>query len=302
MNKRGVLPMDSYRLAQYAVQVPCYICQEGNNFDAELCRHCHAPMALAHQASTQKVRPHMIAVVGSAGAGKTVYLGMLSDMLSRQNDRLQLLARGAFSISLQQSTITALSQGEFPEKTPCEPERWNWIHCELRSSFFKDGIELILPDLAGETLIEEIDHPQAYPVIREFLAKCSAVMVLIDAADVDGGEHCQDYFAMKIISYLCELDSDRKKGWPSRPISIVLTKADRCEVCFENPTAYAREYTPGLWQQCRERLSQYQFFASGVVGAFAYRKELGGRRAVPLRTEPRGIIQPFEWLVEKITK
>lgn len=43
-----VLPLDSYRLAQYAVQVPCFICEQGNAFDTELCRHCQAPMVLAH--------------------------------------------------------------------------------------------------------------------------------------------------------------------------------------------------------------------------------------------------------------
>ena len=46
MSGKGVLPMDSYRLAQYSVQVPCFICEGGNSFDAEVCRHCQAPMAL----------------------------------------------------------------------------------------------------------------------------------------------------------------------------------------------------------------------------------------------------------------
>ena len=50
----AVLPMESYRLAQYAVQVPCYICEQGNAFDAELCRHCQAPMDLARQVHLQK--------------------------------------------------------------------------------------------------------------------------------------------------------------------------------------------------------------------------------------------------------
>ncbi|MEX1222907.1 MAG: hypothetical protein WEA31_00015, partial [Pirellulales bacterium] len=67
--------LDSVRLAQYAQQVPCYICEGANTFDAELCRHCYAPMALAHQARSQKVRPQLMAVIGSSGVGKTVYLG-----------------------------------------------------------------------------------------------------------------------------------------------------------------------------------------------------------------------------------
>ena len=50
MRANGVVMLDSYRLSQYAESAPCYICDSGNNFDAELCRHCQAPMALAHQA------------------------------------------------------------------------------------------------------------------------------------------------------------------------------------------------------------------------------------------------------------
>src|SRR4051812_31084166 len=104
MIRDTAVELDSYRLAQYAVQVPCYICGNGNTFDAELCRHCLAPMALAHQANCQKLRPRMIATIGPSGVGKTVYLGMLIDMLSRQPSGMQLLARGAFSITLQQLT------------------------------------------------------------------------------------------------------------------------------------------------------------------------------------------------------
>ena len=73
----------------------------------------------------------MIAAIGPSGAGKTVYLGMLTDMLSRQDDDLQLLARGAFSIKLQQHTMAALARCEFPHKTPNEPDRWNWVHCQV---------------------------------------------------------------------------------------------------------------------------------------------------------------------------
>src|SRR5215475_12159011 len=104
----AVLPVESYRLAQYAVQVPCHICEQGNTFDAELCRHCQAPMALAHQANSQKVAPQMLATIGSSGVGKTVYLGMLLDMLSRAPDPFQIVARGAFSITLQQNAMQAL--------------------------------------------------------------------------------------------------------------------------------------------------------------------------------------------------
>src|SRR5262249_37565232 len=212
MRANGMLELDSYRLAAYTVPSPCYICGGGNNYDAELCRHCHAPMALAHQAMTQKIHPRMIAAIGPSGAGKTVYLGMLSDMLSRQDEQLQLLARGAFSIRLQQSAMASLARCEFPRKTPHEPDRWNCVHCQVLRKKQKPA-ELIMPDLAGEALLEEVDHPGTYPVIRSFLGKCAGVLVLVDAPRAQSGESDEDFHTMKLVSYLSELAPDRQTGW-----------------------------------------------------------------------------------------
>src|SRR5438067_1255591 len=122
-----VVELDSYRLANYSTQLPCLICEQGNTLDAQYCHHCNAPMILAHQAQTQKAPPVMFAALGKSGVGKTVYLGMLLDMLSRQPKQLQLSARGGFSINLQQHTLAALARCEFPSKTPNEPDRWNWV-------------------------------------------------------------------------------------------------------------------------------------------------------------------------------
>jgi hypothetical protein len=308
---RGVsLPLDSYRLAQYAVGMPCYICGDDNTHDAELCRHCYAPMALAHQARSQNVLPRMIATIGNSGAGKTVYLGMLLDMLSRQPERVQVLARGAFSITLQQVTVAALSRCQFPQKTPSEADRWNWVHCQVRAAKQKRAAELIMPDVAGEAIVEEIDHPFSHRAIRTLLVKCAGAMLLVDAHRLQEGSLEQDFFTMKLLCYLSELaEADprgkRAKGgvppWAERPVAVIFTKADECERCFENPAEYARQHVPGLWQFCRERFHNVQYFASGVAGACAVRNiPYEGRRRVPLRIEPRGIVEPFEWLVSRL--
>ena len=112
-------PLDSYRLADYAVPVPCYVCHEGNSFDAERCRHCAAPMALAHQAQTQKIRPQMMAVLGTSGVGKTVYLGMLLDMLSRRPERMQMfVARCIFNHAPTSGRSDRWPAGSFPPRRP----------------------------------------------------------------------------------------------------------------------------------------------------------------------------------------
>jgi hypothetical protein len=299
MRANGTLEMDSFRLAAYTVPCPCYICGGGNNFDAELCRHCHAPMALAHQATSQKIHPRMIAAIGPSGAGKTVYLGMLTDLLSRQDESMHLLARGAFSIKLQQHTMSSLSRCEFPSKTPNEPDRWHWVHCQVLRKKYKPA-ELIMPDLAGEALLEEVDHPGTFPVIRSFLAKCSGVMVLVDAPRAESGDNDEDFHTMKLITYLCELAGDAETGWSQRPVALVFTKADQCEQCYEDPAQFAQRHTPGLAQHCRERLKKHAYFAVGVAGAIGVRNERTGRVHVPLRIEPRGVVEPFQWLLKQL--
>ncbi len=298
MTREGTLPLDSYRLARYAVPVPCYICGEGNPFDNEMCHLCNAPMGLAHQAESQKCPPRLMGVIGSSGVGKTVYLGMLLDMLARQPSRLQMLARGAFSLTLPQTTAAALSQGEFPAKTPSEPDRWNWVHCQVRSPQQRQPLELIMPDMAGESLFEEVDHPHSYKVIRMLLSKCSGVILLIDSLRLHTGTLNQDYFCMKLLTYVTELEHhDVKRSCAQLPLGIVFSKADECEECFHDPSGYAKAHAPGLWQQCQDRFKTHRFFAAGVAGSCASRVDRHQRIRVPLRVEPRGIIEPFEWLI-----
>jgi len=307
MIKGAIVPLESYRLVEYALPIPCYICEGENTFDAEYCRYCAAPMALAHQAKGQKIRPQMVAVLGASAVGKTVFLGMLMDMLSRQPERMQLLVRGAFSITLQQTTVSALSRCEFPGKTPNEPDRWNWVHCQVRYPRRRRPLDLIVPDMAGDAVLQEVDHPYTFRVIRNFLKKCSSAMILIDGPKLQAGCRDQDYFTMKLISYLGELDSEGKPGakpgkstWFKKPVAMIFTKADQCPPCAMEPAAFAQAHATGLWQQCQKRFHRYQFFASSVTGACAYRETRDGRSQVPLRIEPHGILEPFQWIAENL--
>ena len=297
-----IVPLESARLVEYALPIHCYICDGQNNFDAEYCRYCAAPMALAHQACSQKLVPSMVACMGTSGAGKTVYLGMLIDMLSRRTDHLHLLARGAFSITLQQTTMAALARCEFPSKTPNEPDRWNWVHCQVRGKRRRGVLELIMPDMAGEAILEEVDHPHSFRVIGSFLKKCCGAMILIDAIQLlEGGEE-QEYFAMKLVTYLSELDERKsRRGWSRRPVALIFTKADQREECLADPERFAQSHSPGLWQLCREHFRVHRFFACGVAGACACRLTRDGARVqVPLRVEPHGVVEPFQWLIERL--
>ena len=119
-------------------------------------------------------------------------------------------------------------------------------------------------------------------------------MVLVDAPRVESGESDEDFHTMKLISYLCELSSDKQTGWQSRPVALVFTKADQCEHCFDDPTAFARRHTPGLWSSnAANGSSGTSSSPSASPGPVGFRNEPHGRVHVPLRVEPRGIVEPF---------
>ena len=158
-----------------------------------------------------------------------------------------------------------------------------------------------MPDMAGEAVLQEVDHPNTFRVIRAFLQKCVGAMVLIDAVKLKENGQSQEFFTMKLISYLGELGEEAKRGWSRKPVALIFTKVDQCEQCAKDPTHFARTHASGLWQQCEERFRQYRFFAAGVAGACAYRHSpADGRVHVPLRIEPHGIVEPFEWLLSKL--
>lgn len=300
MTQLRPIALDSYDLAAYAVEVPCFVCDGGNNFDSDRCRHCQAPLALTYQAeNNSKHPPSTVAILGPAASGKTVYLGMLSDVLSRQAGPFQFLARGAFSLEVQQHSIAGLSQRRFPPATHRDPENWNWMHCQVNDRSRRRPLELILPDMSGAAIEEEVDH-HASPIIREFLKRCAAAIILVDAERLAHDDQSPDFFAMKVISHLHELGASRKASWTRRPVAIVFTKADGAPGCFEDPAAYAEVHAPGLWRQCNERLKKHAFFATSVIGAHAAVNVNGNRVPVAMRVEPRGVVDPLQWLVKQL--
>lgn len=299
MTKYQAIALDSYDLAHYAVEVPCLVCDGGNNYDAERCRHCCAPLALTYQADgKQKTAPKMLAMIGPAGCGKTVYLGMLTDILSRQQASLRVLARGAFSVALQQQSLSLLARRRFPNSTGREPEHWNWMHYQVAETGRRRKPQFVLPDMSGEAIADEIEHGSSV-VIRAFLKKCVGAILILDAEQLESGDQTPDFFGMKVISYLHELGNCRKTSWAHRPVAVVFTKADRSQSCFDDPQAYAEVHTRGLWRQCQERLKQHAFFATSVVGARAGVAYYGESVPLALRIEPRRITPPLEWLLRK---
>jgi hypothetical protein len=299
------MPLETYLLAEHAAPIACLVCGHENCVSAARCRNCSAPMSLAHNTISSKSRPQLIAVIGASGAGKTTYLGLLMDMLTRHVGLLRSTARGPMSISLQQATTTALATGWFPEKTVTTPEHWHWVHCQFNCRRRRRPLELIVPDVSGEALVVETERANRYPALRSLLAKAAGVMVLADAEQLQSGDHSQDFVALKLLSLIGELRDEHSHKWLSRgaerrPLALVLTKADKCDGLHDNPREFAEGHAAALWNDCRDRFPRHEVFACSIAGATAMRESYGRRQPVPLRIEPRGIIEPFGWLMAEL--
>ena len=288
-------------------KTPCLICAKGNPPDAYLCAECGAPMALVHETVGQNREPSIISVIGESNVGKTVYLGFLLDMLSQRAGDFEAIPKGAFSVDLQQNVVNHMAQRCFPPKTPMETNQWYWAYYQIcRTGRQKRWHDLVMPDMAGESLAAEVESPNTFSAIRSLLAKSNGLILLIDAALAGNGSSQPDFFALKILSYIDSMFKDsksRKKQRVKTPTAIVLCKSDYCPECFDNPPRFVEANLNRLWNLCQNRFDNVSFFSCSVVGSLGFATSPEHPDYVipiPLHTSLRGVLEPFEWIIDRL--
>ena len=282
--------------------IPCLICETQNPLDGMICTTCYAPMALIQEAVTQDREPCLVTVIGDSNVGKTVYLGMLLDMLSKRAEDFIAVPKGAYSVNLQHTVITYLSSRQFPPKTAMEVDQWLWAYYQVSRKNQPNRIyDLVMPDMAGEAVAAEVAAPRTFKVIRSLLEKSSAAILLVDAALAGVGSPQPDFFALKLMSYMDGVLATKRDEKMSTPVAIVLSKADYCPDCFDNPRNFAQTNLNRLWNLCENRFEHFEFFATSVVGSLGYGSdEYDNVIPYPLHVAPRGILEPYEWVLSKL--
>ncbi len=280
----------------------CMICRTGNAEEAFFCTTCMAPMSLTHESVVQGREPCIVSVIGDSNVGKTVYLGYLLDMLSRRAGDYESVPKGPFSINLQQTVMTHLATRMFPDKTPNEVDQWHWAYSQVSHQRDPDRwYDLVMPDMAGEAIATELDVPESYVVIRGLLERSAGVMLLIDAAQAAMGNVQADFFAFKLMSYIDQLAGLRSGDKVSTPIAVVLCKSDCCPQAFDHPITFVQTNLNRLWNLSENRFENVAFFAASVIGSIGYGSDADDNViTVPLHSAPRGILEPFEWLLTAI--
>jgi len=281
--------------------MPCLICQTENKPESVVCSKCYAPMALIHEAVIQEREPCITSIIGDSNVGKTVYLGTLLDMLTKRAGNFEAVPKGAYSVNLQHTVVSYLSARKFPPKTPTEVDQWHWAYYQIAKRKNTRLYDLVMPDMAGEALAAEVAAPKTYTVIHNLLERSAGAMLLVDAAVASAGSPQPDFFALKLMSYLDGIFATKPQQRISTPVAIVLCKADYCPESFDDPRRFAHTNLNRVWNLCETRFQNYEFFAASVVGALGYgQDEEGNVVPYPLHISPRGILEPFEWVLSKL--
>lgn len=283
----------------------CLICNTTNLNDAVLCGECSAPLSIVHDAAAQEREPRIVSIVGESNVGKTVYLGVLLDMLSQRAGEFEAVPKGAYSIDLQQTVISHLSHRSFPPKTPMETNQWYWAYYQvLRREPVPKWVDLVMPDMAGESLAAEVAAPQTFRVIRSLLTKSAGTLLLVDAALAANGSSQPDFFALKMLSYIDSMHGARRDERIKTPTAVVLCKSDYCPDCFDDPRQFVRANLNRLWNMCESRFETVEFFSCSVVGSLGYAtvEEQDQQYVVPipLHTALRGVLEPFTWIIDQL--
>ncbi|MEM1070561.1 MAG: hypothetical protein AAGI63_16785 [Planctomycetota bacterium] len=291
------------------IAVDCACCGARLNERMEHCPSCEAPVSLSHTVATRSGAQNFISVLGASNAGKTVFLGLLLDILSKGPEEFRGMATSAFSVDLQEHVVTALENRSFPEKTPNEADAWKWLHCQISMSEKKGNreVDLISPDFAGEAISMEVNSAGMYPAIQSIVSKSNGILLLCDSMRVRDEGSAEDLFGMKLASYIGQQhelsnDSSKTRSRGSGPaLAIVFTKCDSCPEAQEDPASFAANNTPRLFEFCRRTFPNHAFFAASVAGSSGIlADESGCQQRIPFHVQPQGVLEPLRWIVSHI--
>ena len=301
MTRHAEQLMDATKFLSDDARVVCFCCGNEAFESSGRCSYCHIPLDVSQAAQARGTKPSFIPVLGASGAGKTVYIGVLLDMLSKGTHGLVGLASNSFSVTVQQQTVAALEKRRFPEKTVVEAEDWQWVHCEVAvDKKAKRFADMVTPDLAGESIAMELDHPGSFPAVRTCVAHAEATILLIDAVRARDFGSEEDLFATKLAAYIHQFAATsgmaRKKV--KIPLAITFTKSDLCPEALADPVIFAQHNLPSLMQHCDRNFGKVRFFAASAVGSVATAVYGRGHWQVPLHVQPQGITSPLEWVLK----
>ena len=282
----------------------CICCQSVISEHNDFCDHCHTPTEITRSVGRRQKDPHFISIVGPSNAGKTVYLGVLLDMLCGGSQNLKGIPNGAFSIGLQEIVVRDLEERRFPGKTPNESDLWNWLHCVVSDNTPNEErtVDFVAPDFAGEAIAMELEQPGTYPAVENIIKRTSAFLLLCDSMEVRDNGSSADLFAMKLGSYIVQkqsLAAQEGHDAVTPAVGVIFTKSDTCLDAEQDPARFLANNMPRFRDFCFHHFPKHEAFSASIVGSSVLLADsYGGNARVPLHIQPKGVIEPLKWAIQ----
>jgi len=147
----------------------------------------------------------------------------------------------------------------------------------------------------------ELENPGTYRTIRALIGRCAGLVLMVDVVQLIADGQGQELFAVQLITYLDAIKPRRRNRKIDTPVAIVFTKTDLWDEWSLDAESFAKANALALYNQCRARLERYSFYFSAVAGSASRLVDHNGHQMlVPLRIEPRGIVEPFAWLINQL--
>ena len=300
---KSMLPMESYRLAEFAAQIPCYICGEGNTFDAELCHCCQAPMALrirrtrkksAHawsppSAPAASARPSTWACSWTCSRGRST--ACRSSPAARFRSRLQQTRHlGACALRVpakDAQRARPLELGALPGQHARAPQRRRADHARHgRRSDPRRG--------------RSSAHLPRHPLVPR--ASARGILILIDAVEAHGRATRPGLLHHEAAELLERAGRRPQARLAAPPGGADLQQGRPVRTLLRRPGRVRAAARPASGSIATSASATTSSFAAGVAGCCLTRlvRGRGKRDLAACAIEPRGIVEPFEWLVKQM--
>lgn len=241
-----------------------------------------------------------ITLLGVGRTGKTVYLGVLFDLLRRwKSKEIVFRPYGDETITMMTDIMNTLARCSWPSPTPHDSVFPFRAQVRYSSAGRNRHYKIFIPDYAGdktEHFVENEGEPLLHksPFFRQ-VVESDAVILVADGAILSGGTtqkiRIHENNLMAAVSRLADVKGGRR-GKIRAPIAIVVTKADLYE---ESESAEIWARLRRLVELCEETCERFEVFEVSSVGGV---DEVGD----PLEQfQPRHVVDPIMWLLVQLS-
>lgn len=232
-----------------------------------------------------------VAILGTSGSGKTVFMASLSIVLGRGDVR-GMSSEIVKGLGYQRAIRQSLETPQWPDHTPVGQFSTFTLRIFKKRRIGEQTLLLEMNDISGEDFEstfsaskDEIELPEAL----ENIPHAGGFIWLIDPDTFD-----RDHWVYHdLMRYLIDQRRLGVKGRLEEPIAVVFTKSDRPGYVVDDPKDYFARHASELEMTMGRRVRRREFFKIAATV-----QDEDGLPRVPFTQQ--GVIEVLDWMMERI--